>query len=76
MSLPPRHLPGVEAQVRPADVVVLADLGPAQAREERFGLVGACLVGGVSGLVVDPLHLEAGVQGIPMSRLVGVEDAA
>ena len=29
--LAPRHLPGVEAEVDAADVVVLAELGPAQA---------------------------------------------
>ena len=29
--LPPRHLAGIEAQVDAADVVVLAELGPAQA---------------------------------------------
>ena len=35
----PSHLASVGVKVR-GDVVVLADLGPAQPREERLGLVG------------------------------------
>ncbi len=42
--LPPRHLRRVEAQVSPADMVVLADLGAAQAGKEALGLVGASAV--------------------------------
>ena len=39
--LPPSHLDRVGGQVFAADVVVLADLGAAQAGEEALGLVRA-----------------------------------
>src|SRR5215213_9548409 len=69
--LAPRHLPGVEAEIHAADVVVLAELGPAQAAEEALGLIGAGAVIREREAVVDPLGLEAGVQDIPVWGLVG-----
>src|SRR4051812_27438326 len=73
---PPRHLARVEAEIDAADVVVLADLGPAQAAEEAFRLIGAGPVVAEGYRVVDPLGGEAGVQGVPASRLVGVDGRA
>jgi hypothetical protein len=42
-------------------VVVLADLGPAQAGEEALGLIGAGVVRRVRLAVVDAVRLECGV---------------
>ena len=39
--LPPCHLLGIGCEVAPADMVVLSDLGTAQAGEEAFRLIGA-----------------------------------
>ena len=73
---PPRHLDGVGQQVLAADVMVLAQLGAAQAREVAFGLVRASAVLGEGNRVVDPHHVVIGVQPVPAARLVGMDDAA
>ena len=74
--LAPRHLGGIEAEILAADVVVLADLGATQAREEALYLIGARAVLAIRNRVVDPAHLEPGVQRIPAGRLIGMDRAA
>ena len=56
-----RHLARVGREIRPGDVVVDADLGAAQAGEERLGLISAGFAVAVGLLVVDALRQEAGV---------------
>ena len=48
-----------------ADAVVLADLGPAQAREERLGLIGVRALVVERDAVVDPPRVVVGMQRIP-----------
>jgi len=74
--LAPSHFSSVEAEVLPADVVVLADLSATQAREVAFSLIGACAVFAERNRVVDAAHLVAGVQRIPACRFIGVHDGA
>lgn len=74
--LAPCHLTGVEAQVDAADVVMLADLGATQAREVALGLVGAGAVIREGDAVVDAVRGEAGVQRVPVRRLIGVDRRA
>jgi hypothetical protein len=63
--LAPRHLAGIGVQVA-ADAVVLADLGPAQAGEERLGLVGVHTLVMERDRVVDAPRVVVGVQPVPM----------
>ena len=74
--LAPCHLASIEAEVDAADVVVLAELGPAQAREVALGLIGAGAIVRERDAVVDPLGGEAGMQGIPAGRLISVDGRA
>ena len=60
--LAPGHLDGVGQQVLAADVVVLTQLGAAQAGEVAFGLVGAGTILGERDRMVDPHHVVVGVQ--------------
>lgn len=72
--LTPRHFGCVGIQVRTGDVVMRADFGAPQAREERLGLIGAGFAVAVGLLVVDALGQIARVQRVPVSRFVGVND--
>ena len=74
--LPPGHLSRVGEQVLPADMMVLPHLGAAQPAEVALGLVRAGAVPGERLGVVDPPHLVVGVQRIPSSRLVRMDDGA
>lgn len=74
--LAPSHLTSVGGEVGAGDVVVNAHLGPAQAGEERLGLIGAGFIEAVALLVVRAMGLEALVEPIPALGLVGVDDAA
>ncbi len=65
MILAPRHLLAVGLEVGAGDVMVDADLGAADAGEERLGAVGAGLGGRVGLLMVDALREEAVVQAVP-----------
>ena len=67
--LVPRALTRVERQVDTADVMVLAELGPAQAREVALGLIGAGAVVAERDAVVDPFGGEVGMQGIQHAAL-------
>ncbi len=61
----PRCLLGVAEQVDARDVVMVANLGATQAREELFRPIGAGLAVAVGLRVIDPLHFKAGMQGVP-----------
>ena len=52
-----------------ADVVVLSNLSAAQVGEEAFDLIGVGAVQVKRDRVIDPIHLEVGVQAIPMLAL-------
>ena len=58
----------------PRHVVVLADLGAAQAREVAFCLVRAGTVLGEGDGVIDPAQLVVSVQAIPAASLIGKDD--
>lgn len=73
---PPRALLGVAEEVVAADMVAMADLGPAQPAKELLCRVDACALAAVRLLMVDATHLEAGMQGIPGARVVGIQDRA
>lgn len=76
MILAPRHLARVAAQVDPADAVVLAQFGAAQAGEKAFRLIGACFIRAVGQRVVDDLDRELGAKLVPTDTLVGMDGAA
>jgi len=59
-----------------ADAMMLANLGPAQAREERLGLVGIRAFVMEGDAVVDPPSVIEGVQGISGRRFVGIDGGA
>lgn len=61
LVFPPRHFGGVAVQVLPADPVILAPLRTAQTGEIGLSLVGAGVIRAVGFLVVDALHVEAGM---------------
>lgn len=71
MILTPRALLGVAGQVGAREVMVVADLAPAEAREEPLGPIRVRAVAhGVSELVIDALDLVAGVQRVPGRAVV------
>src|SRR5208283_2872369 len=72
----PRHFAGILAEIRPGDVVVLADLGAPQPGDIAFRLVRAGAILGVSFAMIDPLHVKARMKFVPRSGLVGVDSAA
>jgi hypothetical protein len=51
----------------------MADFGAAQAAEQAFRRVGAGAVEAESDLVVDPLGIEPGMQGVPVGSFVGMD---
>jgi len=58
VALTPRHFPGVAVQIPPADMVMLANLGPTKAREIRLGLIGASTLVAESYQAVDVLGVK------------------
>ena len=74
--LPPSHLSRIDEQVLPADMMMLPHLGTAQAAEVALSLVRAGTVQAERHRVIDPPHLETGMQSVPAARLVSVHDGA
>ena len=74
--LAPGRFLSVAEQVGAGDMVVVSSLGATEAAEIllRHVRAGAGLAVGLG--VVDPLHLESRVQGIPAGSLVGLDDRA
>ena len=70
--LTPRHFGRIGGEVRAGDMMVNADLGAADAREERLGVIRASIAVAVRLLMVDALRQIAGVQRVPMRRFIGV----
>lgn len=66
----------VAEEIDARDVVMMPDLGAAEAGKILLRHVRAGLAIAVGELVVDPLHLKAGLQGVPRRRLVSVDDGA
>lgn len=73
--LAPCHLASIAAQVDPADAVMLAEFGAAQAEEEAICPIGAGLIRAVSQRVVDHLARELGAQLVPTDPFVRVDGA-
>src|SRR5271168_1777041 len=71
----PRHFAGILAEMRPGDMVMLADLRASQSGDIAFRLVRAGAVFVVSFAMIDPLHFKARMEIIPSSCLVGVDGA-
>ena len=71
MILAPCRLLGIADQIGARDMVMVADLRPAEAGEELLGpiRINAPRIA-VELLVIDPLHGEAGLQVIPAARLI------
>lgn len=76
MLVAPSHLANVAAQVDAADVMMLAEFGPAQAGEEAFSLIGAGIFRAVGQRVVDHLDRELGAELFPTLGFVGMDGAA
>ena len=63
--LAPRAFLRIAEQIWPSDMVMVADLGAAQATEISFRPIGASIVGRIAFLMVDPPNLEALMQLVP-----------
>src|SRR5271165_1812775 len=72
----PRHFAGILAEMRPGNMVMLADLRASQPRDIAFRLVGAGAIFAVRLAMINPFHFEARMQVVPSSCLVGVDDTA
>src|SRR5271170_5980330 len=72
----PRHFTGILAEMRPGNMVMLADLRASQPRDIAFRLVGAGAIFAVGLAMINPFHFEARMQVVPSSCLVGVDDTA
>jgi hypothetical protein len=64
--------PAQAEQIGTGDVVVYADLRPAQAAEILLSLIGAGTIKAVGFLMVDPLHLETLMQVVPRRSLIRI----
>jgi len=73
---PPRGFLSVAEEVGAGDVVMVPGFGAAEAAEILLSKVRARAVLAVGLAVIDPLHLESGMQGIPARRFVGMDDGA
>lgn len=73
LVFPPRHFGGIAVQVLAADPVILAPLRTAQTGEVALRLIGAGVIRAVGFLVVDALHVNAGMQGVPTGGFVGMD---
>ena len=62
---PPGRLLGIAEEIRPGDMMVMAELAAAQAREIGFRAIGACAVETVAVLMVDAPHGKLGMQRVP-----------
>jgi len=75
--LAPRRFRGVAVQEASADPVMHADGRTAKAAEIRLRLIGIGAVRrDVLNRVIDPPHVEMGIECIPSARFVGVDGAA
>ena len=72
----PIHLSGISLQIRATDMMMSADLSPAQPREETLRLVRAGVGAAIRLGMVDPAGVELGVKLVPMRGLVRMNDAA
>ena len=72
----PRHFVRILAEMRPGDMVMLANLRAPQPRDIAFRLVRAGAVLAVGFAMIDPLHFKARMEIVPSSRLVAVDGAA
>jgi hypothetical protein len=73
--LAPGRFLGVASEIRPSDVMVMAEIAAAQARKVGFGAIGAGAINAVAVLVVHPPHREPSVQRFPGRALIGMNDS-
>jgi hypothetical protein len=66
----------IPAKVDAGDVVMVAELGAAEAAEILLGHIRASAVEAVGVLMVDPLHIEVGMQAVPRAGFIGIRDCA
>jgi hypothetical protein len=57
-------------------MMMVPDLRPPHPGKERFGVIRAGIVERIGFLVIDPLHDEAAMQGVPRAGFVGVNFGA
>lgn len=74
--LAPSHLASIGAKVGAADTMVHTHLSATEAREKRFGLIGASLAVAVALAVIDALRQEASVKLVPPSGFVRMDGGA
>jgi len=73
---PPGSFLSVAEEVGSRDMVMVPGFGAAEAAEILLGEVRASAVLAVGFSVIDPLHLEGRMKGIPARRFVGMDDGA
>lgn len=71
MIFEPSRVRGVSIQISPIDLQVLSANHPSKAREEAFCEIGMNPIKAVGVRVVDPVHLEGGVQQILVRAFIG-----
>ncbi len=71
----PCHFAGILAEMRPCNMVMLANLCAPEPRDVAFCLVCAGAIRTIRLAMIDPLHFEARMKIIPSPCLVGVDDA-
>jgi hypothetical protein len=59
-SFAPGHFAGILAEMRPGNVMVLADLGAAEPGEIAFRLVRASAIGAIGAVVIEPSYDATG----------------
>jgi len=72
----PRYFAGILTEIRPGNMMVLANLRASQPRDIALRLVRAGAVLAVGFAMIDPLHFKARMEIVPSSRLVGVDGAS
>src|SRR6478735_10209814 len=74
--LPPGRFAAIANEIRPGDMVVMAEFAAAQTGEIGFCAIGAGAADAEAVLMVDPQHGEAGVQRVPRRALIGMNRGA
>src|ERR1700739_4926005 len=74
--LTPGGLLGVANQIRPRNMVMMAELAATQAGKVGFRAIRAGTVDTEALLMVDPLHRKASVQRVPGGAFIGMHRGA
>ena len=76
MVLKPGGVGGIGVEITSLDPEMLAADHAAEPREVALGQIGVCAAVAVGLGMVDPAHLKARIEQIPMGNLVGGNDAS